>query len=179
MHCFVILSGTMQKRKNLEMQRFQIMHIKIKLIQSLNYLFLILTGEREQELVQIGTKTEKVPYTVQADTFSGGLTIPGLNSGVEFELENWELKTIKWGQIFAAASERNDVRIFSTPSITVIHGGGEDDEKGGSKSSKIQIKEQRHFGTSSYYDYRSAPGADMTGDDANSRWKNFKAGSGN
>ena len=68
----------------------------------------------------------KVPTQYLADTVTGGLKIPGLNSGVEFELENWKLQKIKWGQIFSMASERKDVRIFSTPSITVIHGGGED-----------------------------------------------------
>ena len=46
-----------------------------------------------------------VNYFVPADTFSGGLTIPGLNSSVEFELEDWKLKNIKWGQIFAASEK--------------------------------------------------------------------------
>jgi type II secretory pathway component GspD/PulD (secretin) len=110
--------------------------------------------------IEDGTREEEVNYLVPADTLSGGLTIPGLNSNVEFELENWELKKIKWGQIFAAASERNDVRIFSTPSITVIHGGGEEGEKGGGQKSKIQIKDIRSVG----HGYRSVAGSDNTGE---------------
>ena len=69
---------------------------------------------------------------------------------MEFELENWKLQKIKWGQIFSMASERKDVRIFSTPSITVIHGGGEDDDGGGSGKSKIQIMDTRSVGTSRF-----------------------------
>ena len=105
----------------------------------------------------------KVPYTVPADSLSGGLSIPGLNSGVEFELENWKLQKIKWGQIFSAASERKDVRVFSTPSITVIHGGGEDGEKGGSDS-KIEIMDTRTHGQPYYFNsYRPTPGDEEEG----------------
>ena len=71
-------------------------------------------------------------------------------------------KGIKWGQIFAAASERNDVRIFSTPSITVIHGGGEEGEKGSAPKSKIQIKDIRSVGHGNRS--RAAPGSDLTGE---------------
>ena len=77
---------------------------------------------------------------------------------MEFELENWKLQKIKWGQIFSMASERKDVRIFSTPSITVIHGGGEDDDGGGSGKSKIQIMDTRSVGTSRFI--RPSPGSD-------------------
>jgi len=62
-------------------------------------------------------------------------------------MENWKLKKIQWGQIFSMASERQDVRIFSTPSITVIHGGGDADEKSGAGKSKIQILDTRQIGT--------------------------------
>lgn len=51
----------------------------------------------------------------------GVLKVPGLNSTVPFQMQNWKLKKIKWEQIFSVASERNDVRIFSTPSIMVSH----------------------------------------------------------
>jgi len=57
-----------------------------------------------------------------AKTLTGGLKVPLLNSSVNFELENWKLQKIKWNQIFSLASQREDVRIFSTPSITVSHG---------------------------------------------------------
>ena len=56
---------------------------------------------------------------IGSKTLTGGLKIPGLNSGLEFELENWKIQQIKWNQIFSLASSREDVRIFSTPSITV------------------------------------------------------------
>jgi len=59
------------------------------------------------------------------------------------------------------ASERKDVRIFSTPSITVIHGGGEDDDGGGGGKSKIQIMDTRSVGTSRYYNLdRPTAGSD-------------------
>lgn len=118
------------------------------------------TGLPTTETRLVGKRVVDVPYNVPADTLSAGLQIPGLNSSVEFELENWELKKIQWGQIFAAASERNDVRIFSTPSITVIHGGGEEGEKGGGQKSKIQIKDIRSVG----HGYRSVAGSDNTGE---------------
>jgi general secretion pathway protein D len=77
----------------------------------------------------------------------GDLKLPILNSSVGLELENWKLKKVQWGQIFSMASERQDVRIFSTPSITVIHGGGDADEKSGAGKSKIQILDTRQIGT--------------------------------
>jgi general secretion pathway protein D len=83
--------------------------------------------------------------------FVGDLKIPVLNSAVGVELENWKLKKVQWGQIFSMASERQDVRIFSTPSITVIHGGGDADEKSGAGKSKIQILDTRQIGTYSRY----------------------------
>jgi general secretion pathway protein D len=51
----------------------------------------------------------------------GVLKVPGFNSAVPFQMQNWKLKQIQWEQIFSVASERNDVRIFSTPSIMVSH----------------------------------------------------------
>ena len=115
-------------------------------------------GDNLPDTTKESLEKVKVPYTVPADTVTGGLKIPGLNSGVEFELENWKLQKIKWGQIFSMASERKDVRIFSTPSITVIHGGGEDEDGGGSGKSKIQIMDTRSVGTSRFI--RPSPGSD-------------------
>ena len=56
-----------------------------------------------------------------AKVLDGVLKVPGLNSAIPFQMQNWKLKEIKWEQIFSVASERNDVRIFSTPSIMVSH----------------------------------------------------------
>ena len=49
-----------------------------------------------------------------AKALEGTLKIPGLNSAASFQLQNWNLKQVAWDQIFSLASERNDVRIFST-----------------------------------------------------------------
>jgi len=56
-----------------------------------------------------------------SNLIDGVLKVPGLNSAVPFQMQNWKLKKIQWEQIFSVASERNDVRIFSTPSIMVSH----------------------------------------------------------
>ena len=91
-----------------------------------------------------------VNRTTGGKNLAGDLKIPVLNSALGVELENWELKKIQWGQIFSLATERKDVRIFSTPSITVIHGGGDADEKSGAGKSKIQILDTRSVGTYNY-----------------------------
>jgi general secretion pathway protein D len=89
----------------------------------------------------------RVNRTTGGENLTGDLKIPGINSSLGFEMENWKLKKVQWGQIFSMASERQDVRIFSTPSITVIHGGGDADEKSGAGKSKIQILDTRQIGT--------------------------------
>jgi len=89
----------------------------------------------------------RVNRTTGGENLTGDLKIPGINSSLGFEMENWKLKKVQWGQIFSMASERQDVRIFSTPSITVIHGGGDADEKSGAGKSKIQILDTRPVGT--------------------------------
>ena len=76
-------------------------------------------------------------------------------TGNFFSCRIGSFKDFKWGQIFSLASERKDIRIFSTPSITVIHGGGDADEKSGSGKSKIQILDTRSVGTYSYNGYGS------------------------
>ena len=77
----------------------------------------------------VDTDGDNIPDTDQTITstsgskaLTGGLKVPFLNSGLEFQLENWKIQQIKWNQIFSLASKREDVRIFSTPSITVSHG---------------------------------------------------------
>jgi general secretion pathway protein D len=65
--------------------------------------------------------TETVTSLTGSNVIDGVLKVPGLNSAVPFQMENWKLRKIRWEQIFSVASERNDVRIFSTPSIMVSH----------------------------------------------------------
>ncbi len=91
-----------------------------------------------------------VDRSTGGQNLKGDLKLPVLNSSVGLELENWKLKKVQWGQIFSMASQRKDVRIFSTPSITVIHGGGDADEKSGAGKSKIQILDTRSVGTYNY-----------------------------
>jgi len=96
-------------------------------------------------------KVVNVNRVTGGQNLKGDLKLPVLNSSFGLELENWKLKKVQWGQIFSMASERQDVRIFSTPSITVIHGGGDADEKSGAGKSKIQILDTRQIGTYSRY----------------------------
>ena len=88
---------------------------------------------------------DRTPDTkVGAKTLSGGLKLPLLNSGLEFELQNWKIQQISWNQIFSLASSREDVRVFSTPSITVSH--GEQDSGEGRGESYIKISDERSVG---------------------------------
>jgi type II secretory pathway component GspD/PulD (secretin) len=87
--------------------------------------------------------TETLPDEVlENETLTGGLKVPFLNSGVQFKMDNWKLQEVQWNQIFSLASSREDVRIFSTPSITVSHGGKERSEG----ESYIEIKDERKVG---------------------------------
>ena len=81
-----------------------------------------------------------------SEVLSGALKVPLLNSTVPFKMQNWKLSQIQWSQIFSLASQRNDIRIFSTPSITVIHGGKGGGEDGAKGTSKIQIRDRRSVG---------------------------------
>ena len=65
--------------------------------------------------------TETIRTSSGSNVLDGVLKVPGLNSALPFQMQNWKLKKIQWEQIFSVASERNDVRIFSTPSIMVSH----------------------------------------------------------
>jgi general secretion pathway protein D len=102
------------------------------------------------DTVSVDTDGDNIPDTDQtttstsgAKTLSGGLKVPFLNSGLEFQLENWKIQQIKWNQIFSLASKREDVRIFSTPSITVSH--GEQKHRSGGDS-YIRISDERSIG---------------------------------
>ena len=102
------------------------------------------------ETVSVDTDGDNIPDTDQtitstsgAKTLTGGLKVPFLNSGLEFQMENWKIQQIKWNQIFSLASKREDVRIFSTPSITVSH--GEQKHRSGGDS-YIRISDERSIG---------------------------------
>ena len=65
--------------------------------------------------------TTNVSRNIARETLQGVVGIPGLNTSVPFQLEDWKLTGIRWDQIFALSSERNDVRIFSTPTLSFAH----------------------------------------------------------
>ena len=96
-------------------------------------------------------RTERIETPSSLD---GTLQIPGINSPLGFSLTNWKLNGISWSTIFSQATTRNDVRIFSSPSLMVSHN---------SEKVHIMIEDERSFVTPYYYDpYRS--GANNTGD---------------
>ena len=86
--------------------------------------------------------SETISTNIAAKALEGTLKIPGLNSAASFQLQNWNLKQVAWDQIFSLASERNDVRIFSTPSIMVSHNA---------ESVHIKIEDERSVVIPSYY----------------------------
>ncbi|MEC8420698.1 MAG: hypothetical protein VXZ32_06205 [Verrucomicrobiota bacterium] len=53
----------------------------------------------------------------------GNIGFPFLDTSASFVMNNWKINALQWGQIFNLATERSDVRIFSTPTLTVLHGG--------------------------------------------------------
>jgi len=69
--------------------------------------------------------TETVVGNVARNTMQGVVGIPGLNTSIPFQLEDWKLTGVRWDQIFALSSERNDVRIFSTPTLSFAHNSPE------------------------------------------------------
>ena len=89
-----------------------------------------------------------VSGSVSAATVLQGVAgIPGLNSSVPFELRGGKLTAIRWDQIFALSSERNDVRIFSTPSLMVSHNAPE---------VHILIEDERNIVVPTYGTYSSS-----------------------
>ena len=81
--------------------------------------------------------------TQKTNSFEGVLGIPGLNSSMPFQMEDWKLTGLRWDQIFSLSSERNDVRIFSTPSLMVSHNAPE---------VHILIEDERSLVIPNYYD---------------------------
>jgi general secretion pathway protein D len=98
------------------------------------------------------TATRQVP--VESNTLQGIMGIPGLNSAIPFQMEDWELTGIRWDQIFALSSERNDVRIFSTPSLMVSHNAPE---------VHILIEDERNIVIPTYYGNTATDGSSSTG----------------
>ncbi len=94
-----------------------------------------------------GDTTSTVTNNISSNIAQGILGIPGLNSSVPFELEDWKLTAIRWDQLFALSSERNDVRIFSTPSLMVSHNAPE---------VHILIEDERNIVVPTYGTYSSS-----------------------
>lgn len=110
-----------------------------------------LFGEPVTQSTQVATtgsdgqptgNTETVQRAVDSNTLQGVLGVPLLNTSVPFQLQDWELTGIRWDQIFALSSERNDVRIFSTPSLMVSHNAPE---------VHIKIEDERNIIVPTYY----------------------------
>ena len=85
-------------------------------------------------------RTERIETPSSLD---GTLQIPGINSPLGFSLTNWKLNGISWSTIFSQATTRNDVRIFSSPSLMVSHN---------SEKVHIMIEDERSFFRPYYYD---------------------------
>jgi type II secretory pathway component GspD/PulD (secretin) len=90
--------------------------------------------------------SETVIATEGNNALDGVLQVPLLDSAVPFQLQDWKLTQVKWDQIFSLAKLRNDVRIFSTPSLTVIHGGKGTENNSASDRNKIEIRDTRYVG---------------------------------
>ncbi len=86
--------------------------------------------------------TESIQSAVSQNTLQGVLGVPLLNTSVPFQLQDWELTGVRWDQIFALSAERNDVRIFSTPSLMVSHNAPE---------VHIKIEDERNIIVPTYY----------------------------
>ena len=108
----------------------------------------------EQTVTLPGGETVTGSVPVERNTFQGVLGIPGLNSVVPFQLEDWKLSGVRWDQIFALSSERNDVCIFSTPSLMVSHNAPE---------VHILIEDERNIVIPTYYGNTSTDGTSSTG----------------
>jgi len=85
----------------------------------------------------------------KTNSFQGVLGIPGINSSMPFQMEDWKLTGLRWDQIFSLSSERNDVRIFSTPSLMVSHNAPE---------VHILIEDERNIVIPTYYGNTSTDG---------------------
>jgi len=98
--------------------------------------------------------TSTVASNIAQNTLQGVVGIPGLNTSVPFQLEDWKLTGVRWDQIFALSSERNDVRIFSTPTLSFAHN---------SPDVHILIEDERNIVIPTYYGNTSTDGGTSTG----------------
>jgi general secretion pathway protein D len=94
------------------------------------------TGETETVIIE----GDSAP--IVSNALSGALSIPGLNSFIPFQMTDWTLTGIRWDQIFAQSLERNDVRIFSSPTLMLSHNA---------ESVYIRIEDERNIVVPSYY----------------------------
>lgn len=113
----------------------------------------------------IGTSddTQSIVTTGVENSVEGTLKVPLLNSALSFQMDSWKVNQIQWNQIFSLASQREDIRIFSTPSITISHGkdqgpvitsegaagtndGGTEGAQGKGQYSEIEIIDERSIG---------------------------------
>jgi len=93
-----------------------------------------------------GSTSSTVTSNVGSQSLQGIIGVPGLNTTIPFQMQDWELTGIRWDQIFALSSERNDVRIFSTPSLMVSHNAPE---------VHILIEDERNIVVPTYGTYSS------------------------
>lgn len=98
-------------------------------------------------ILDTGDDVQSTEISDAQNALDGVLQVPLLDSAVPFQLQNWKLTQIKWDQIFSLAKLRNDVRIFSTPSLTVIHGGKGTENNSASDRNKIEIRDTRYVVT--------------------------------
>jgi len=95
-----------------------------------------------------------VSQNIAQNTLQGVVGLPGLNTSIPFQLEDWKLTGVRWDQIFALSSERNDVRIFSTPTLSFAHN---------SPDVHILIEDERNIVIPTYYGNTSTDGGTSTG----------------
>jgi len=100
------------------------------------------------------TSSSPVVSNVGSESVQGILGVPGLNTTVAFQLQDKKLTGIRWDQIFALSSERNDVRIFSTPSLMVSHNAPE---------VHILIEDERNIVVPTYGGYSNSESTTNTG----------------
>ena len=102
-----------------------------------------------------GSDPIQVSGNVVSETFQGVLGVPGLGSSIPFQMHDWKLSGIRWDQLFSLSAERNDVRIFSTPSLMVSHNAPE---------VHILIQDERNIIVPTYgYNSTSTTGESSTG----------------
>ena len=87
-------------------------------------------------------RTQTEPEVTPDSTFRN-FADSRINSAVKFDLSNWKLNGLEWSTIFSQATSRNDVRIFSSPSLMVSHN---------SEKVHIMIEDERSIVRPYYYD---------------------------